>query len=42
MKLVVITGMPDDWKLETPFLQTVYTMEVESGRLIQTRIRLFK
>ena len=33
---------PADWKLETPFLQTLYNMEVESGRLIQTQIRLLK
>jgi hypothetical protein len=34
--------MPAQWKLTTPFLQTLYTMEVESGRLIQTQIRLLK
>jgi hypothetical protein len=33
---------PANWKLETPFLQTLYNMEVESGRLIQTQIRLLK
>lgn len=33
---------PANWKLETPFLQTLYHMEVESGHLIQTQIRLLK
>lgn len=33
---------PAQWKLETPFLQTLYNMDVESGRLIQTQIRLLK
>lgn len=33
---------PSNWKLNTPFLNTLYTMEVESGRLIQTQIRLLK
>jgi hypothetical protein len=33
---------PAKWKLETPFLQTLYNMEVESGRLIQTQIRFLK
>jgi hypothetical protein len=33
---------PAQWKLDTPFLQTLYNMEVESGRLIQTQIRLMK
>ena len=33
---------PATWKLETPFLQTLYNMEVESGRLIQTQIRMLK
>ena len=33
---------PAQWKLETPFLQTLYNMEVESGRLIQTQIRFLK
>jgi hypothetical protein len=33
---------PARWKLDTPFLQTLYNMEVESGRLIQTQIRLLK
>jgi hypothetical protein len=33
---------PAKWKLETPFLQTLYNMEVESGHLIQTQIRLLK
>jgi hypothetical protein len=33
---------PAQWKLDTPFLQTLYNMEVESGRLIQMQIRLLK
>jgi hypothetical protein len=33
---------PAKWKLDTPFLQTLYNMEIESGRLIQTQIRLLK
>ena len=33
---------PAQWKLDTPFLQTLYNMEVESGRLIQVQIRLLK
>jgi hypothetical protein len=33
---------PASWKLDTPFLQTLYDMEVESGHLIQTQIRLLK
>jgi hypothetical protein len=34
--------LPAQWKLTTPFLQTLHTIEIESGRLIQTQIRLLK
>lgn len=33
---------PAQWKLDTPFLRTLYDMEVESGHLIQAQIRLLK
>jgi hypothetical protein len=33
---------PAQWKLDTPFLRTLYNMEVEAGRLIQAQIRLMK